>query len=93
MKKLMITALLFCSLKSKSQTHCDTTHWYTMAVKFSQVSGNVTGSQLNVNFSMADQTDVKKYVVMVSYDGKTFVPFKDVLVDKNKFTYTVDFCL
>jgi hypothetical protein len=94
MKKLILSAaILLAAQSSKSQTtHCDTTHWYTMPVKFTQVSAAMQGDKLNVQFNIEDQTDVVKYVVMVSYDGKTFEPLGEpILPAANKFVYTASF--
>ena len=88
----MITALLFCSLNSKSQkVTCDSL--FTMPLRFENVSGNLNGGNLNIYFNVQDQTGIKKYLILISYDGKTFVPFKEVQPAYNKFIYTLTYNL
>jgi hypothetical protein len=92
MKKIIITALLFCSLNTKSQTPlCDSL--FTMPLRFENVSGNIKNGNVNINFNVQDQTGIKKYIIMVSYDGNTFVNFKEVQPAYNKFIYTLTYNL
>lgn len=89
MKKLLLVAAIFCSIKVKAQ--CKDT--IVLPVKFSDFTAKWVKDNLQVKFSNEDQTGVAKYLIQTSEDGIHWINRVEVLPVYGKLSYVVTFKL